>query len=130
MATNAVLHLTDVQPAQSGPYTVVVTNSFGTVTSAPAQLSVFPGAPAPVPRLTLIGETASLLRLEYADAFSPSPSWRLLESVTLTNAAQWYFDLTTPRPTGRFYRAWQSSTSSTPSRLDLKIVSDPYVAPP
>jgi hypothetical protein len=39
-ATNAVLHLDNVQPSQSGPYTVIVTNAYGSLTSSPALLSV------------------------------------------------------------------------------------------
>ena len=40
-ATNALLELTNVQIFQSGTYYLVVTNSFGSVTSTPAQLDVF-----------------------------------------------------------------------------------------
>ena len=39
-ATNPVLYLTDVQPSQSGAYTVVITNASGSATSSPALLSV------------------------------------------------------------------------------------------
>jgi hypothetical protein len=39
-ATNAVLHLENVQYSQAGPYAVVVTNAFGAVTSSPAMLDV------------------------------------------------------------------------------------------
>ncbi len=40
-AANSLLELTNVQVPQSGGYSVVVTNSFGSVTSSPAQLDVF-----------------------------------------------------------------------------------------
>src|SRR5262249_61497427 len=39
-ATNAVLTITNVQPANEGAYTVVLTNEVGSVTSSPAALSV------------------------------------------------------------------------------------------
>jgi hypothetical protein len=39
-ATNSVLHLVSVQPSQSGVYTLVLSNTFGAVTSSPAQLDV------------------------------------------------------------------------------------------
>jgi subtilisin-like proprotein convertase family protein len=39
--TNAVLHLSNVSPAQAGIYTVVLTNAYGSVTSTPATLTVF-----------------------------------------------------------------------------------------
>src|SRR5687768_5167144 len=39
-ATNSTLLITNVQFTRGGPYTVVVSNSFGSVTSAPALLNV------------------------------------------------------------------------------------------
>lgn len=47
-ATTSTLVLTSVQPGQSGPYTVTVSNQTGTATSAPATLTVTPppGGPA------------------------------------------------------------------------------------
>ncbi len=41
-ATNATLNLVNVQPANSGFYTLIVTNSSGSVTGAPVSLLVFP----------------------------------------------------------------------------------------
>ena len=41
-ATNIVLTLQNAFPANAGPYTVVVTNAYGSVTSNPAILTVFP----------------------------------------------------------------------------------------
>ena len=41
-ATNSYLALANVQPAQAGAYTVVVSNLLGAVTSVPALLSVIP----------------------------------------------------------------------------------------
>jgi len=40
--TNAALYLTNVQPAQAGPYTVEVRNNIGFITSAPALLAADP----------------------------------------------------------------------------------------
>jgi hypothetical protein len=45
-ATNATLILTNVQPADSGIYSVVVTNTYGSITSAPASLFVYTSAAA------------------------------------------------------------------------------------
>lgn len=47
-ATNSDLQLTNVQFSQAGAYTVVVTNAFGAVTSAPATLVVYPLTTVPV----------------------------------------------------------------------------------
>ncbi|MCX6925273.1 MAG: immunoglobulin domain-containing protein, partial [Verrucomicrobia bacterium] len=52
-ASDDDLHLTDVQSFQSGPYTVIVTNTFGAVTSTPAMLSVIP-APTNLPSGTVV----------------------------------------------------------------------------
>ncbi len=41
-ATEAALQLTNVQPDQAGAYAVVITNTFGAVTSPPTWLSVVP----------------------------------------------------------------------------------------
>jgi alpha-tubulin suppressor-like RCC1 family protein len=121
--TNCVLPLTNVQPAQAGAYTVVVTNAFGAVTSAPAMLSVIPAVERRmVPALSLFSQPGSSLNLEGADAFGPSPTWATFDNVLLTNTSQWYFDLSTPLPPQRFYRAWQSGPSSLAPALDLHVV--------
>ena len=44
--TNNWLELNDVQPSQSGTYSVVVTNLFGAATSSPARLDVLTAPPA------------------------------------------------------------------------------------
>ena len=68
-ATNAFLDLTNVQPAQAGAYTVVVSNPVGAVTSAPAWLSVIPPVERSiVPAVQLPGGNGSLLHLEHADS--------------------------------------------------------------
>src|SRR5262249_48822943 len=41
-ATKALLELSNVQPAQAGVYSLVVSNTFGVVTGAVAQLNVVP----------------------------------------------------------------------------------------
>ena len=46
--TNSVLLLTNLQPAQTGAYSAVLTNSLGSITSAPALLHVIPPGTTPV----------------------------------------------------------------------------------
>ena len=60
-ATNAVLELVHVQPAQAGAYTVVITNAAGAVTSPPAVLTVLDPAivTQPANQLAMLGATAS-----------------------------------------------------------------------
>jgi alpha-tubulin suppressor-like RCC1 family protein len=121
--TNALLRLTNVQPAQAGLYTVVSANAFGTVTSAPATLSVIPPVQRRwVPGLIPTGQLGSTLNLDSVDAMPPAANWAALASILLTNAGQWYFDLSTPLPPQRFYRAWQTGTPSVIPALDLHLV--------
>jgi hypothetical protein len=108
-AGSTSLQLTNLQSSQSGTYTVVVTNIAGAVTSAPAMFSVIPPVERRlVPGLSLLGQPGSLLNLEEANTLDPSPAWVTFDSVRLTNTSQWYFDVSTPLPPQRFYRAWQT----------------------
>lgn len=117
------LQLTNVSAAQAGTYTLVVTNVAGAVTSAPAMLSVIPPVERRmVPALALQGQPGSLLNLDDADALGPSPAWVTFDSVTLTNASQWYFDLSLPLPPQRFYRARQTGGPSVIPTLNVKRV--------
>jgi uncharacterized repeat protein (TIGR03803 family) len=117
------LELTNVQFAQSGTYTVVVTNLFGAVTSTPAMLNVISRVDRrPVPGVKVTGETGSWLNVDYANSLSPAPNWTTLGSVSLASTSQFYFDLTAPLPPQRFYRAWQTGTPSVVPSLNLNIV--------
>jgi len=110
-ATNWFLELPAVQPSQAGAYTVVVSNAFGAVTSPPAMLNVItPVERRPVPAITLMGDVQDSLHLDYSDALSPAPAWLPLDTVPLATPPRLYFDLTTPLPPQRFYRAWQSGS--------------------
>ena len=120
-AGSSDLRLTSVSATQAGTYTLVVTNVVGAVTSAPAMLSVIPPVERRmVPVIALLGQPGSLLHLDDADALGPSPGWATFSSVTLTNSSQLYFDVSTPLPPQRFYRAWQTGGQSVLPSLDLK----------
>jgi hypothetical protein len=121
--TNLVLQLSNVQPAQAGAYTIVVTNVAGALTSPPALLSVIPPVERRmVPGLSLPGQPGTLLNLENANALGPAPAWVSLGSAVLTNTHRWYFDVSEPLPSQRFYRAWQASGPSAMPTLGLYIV--------
>jgi hypothetical protein len=121
-ATNSCLGLSAVQFSQAGAYTVVVTNTFGAVTSAPALLSVIPPVERRiVPALTLGGQTGGSLHLENRGALDLTGHWLALDTVTLTNPPQFYFDLSLPLPPQGFYRAWQLAPLAPPT-LDLHMV--------
>jgi hypothetical protein len=123
-STNRGLALTSVQFSQSGAYTVVVSNAFGAVTSAPAMLNVIAAVEhRPVPGVKVTGETGSLLTVDSADSLSPAPIWTTLGSVSLAGTPQYYFDLTLPLPPQRYYRGWQTGAPGVlPSLLDLHAV--------
>jgi hypothetical protein len=123
-STSCELELTNVQFAQSGAYTAVVTNAAGAVTSSPALLQVIAAVERrPVPGVKVTGQTGGLLNVDYADSLSPAPSWTPLGSVSLTGTSGYCCDPTLPLPTQRFYRAWQTGTPSLRPSLDLHLVS-------
>jgi hypothetical protein len=120
--TNSVLQLAGVQYSQAGVYTVVVTNTAGSATSPPALLSVIPMVERKrVPGINVMGEAGSTYHLDCAEALGPSVDWFNLGKVTLAEASQFYFDLTSPLPHQRFYRAWQSGAGAPPA-LNLHFV--------
>ncbi len=121
--TNTVLELVNTAPSQSGNYTVVVTNAVGAVTSAPAMLNVIALVERRlVSRLTLSGQLATPFNLEYSEALAPTQSWASLSTLDLTNSPGFYFDLASPLPPQRFYRAWQPSEPTNPPALGLNLI--------
>jgi hypothetical protein len=122
-STNRELELTNLQFAQSGAYSVVVSNALGAVASSPAMLNVIAAIEHRLAAgVQVMGEAGSLLNMDYADSLSPTPNWNTLGSVSLTSTSQYWFDLTLPLPAQRFYRAWQTGTPSVMPSLDLHLV--------
>jgi hypothetical protein len=122
-STNRELNLTNVQFAQIGAYSVVVSNVLGAVTSTPAMLNVIaPVERRPVPGVKVTGEMQSSLNVDYANSLSLAPNWTTLSSVSLTSTPQYWFDLTLPLPPQRFYRAWQTGTPGVRPSLDVHLV--------
>lgn len=120
--TNDFLSLTDLQLSQAGAYTVVVTNLYGAATSAPVKLGVIaPIARRLVPGLTLLAQPGSSLNVQFTEALAPAANWTPLETVLVTNASQWCFDVSDPSPQ-RLYRAWQTNTGGPPPTLRLDLV--------
>jgi hypothetical protein len=121
--TSCDLVLTNLLFSQSGTYTVVLTNIFGAVTNAPVMLNVIaPVARRLVPGVKLIAPVGTFWGLDYRDNFGPTANWETLAVMSLTNASQFYFDLSAPLPPQWFYRAWQSGTPSVMPSLDLHLV--------
>jgi hypothetical protein len=106
--TNSVLSLSDVQPAQSGAYYVVITNAFGSTTSSPANLNVFVALDINiVPAISLQGAEGLTYRLDYINEVGPTNAWVPLTTVTISNSGQFYFDVSAIGQTRRFYRLVQ-----------------------
>jgi formylglycine-generating enzyme required for sulfatase activity len=124
-ATNSYLVLADVQPAQAGAYTVVVTNPYGSVTSDPAVLSVIPPVERRiVPALNLTADVGSLLQLDYVNGFTPGAQWLWLTNVTIESTPQLYLDLSEPLPAERFYRASQTNVPSARPMLEMSLATE------
>jgi Immunoglobulin domain len=118
--TTSNLLLVNILSSQSGSYTVVVTNLSGAVTSAPAMLDVIaPVARRLVPGVNLMAQAGNFLGLDYRDNLGPTANWATMATMTLSNSAQFYFDLSEPLPPQRFYRAWQTGTPSVVPSLSL-----------
>ncbi len=117
------LNLPNLQSEQVGAYCVVVSNAWGTATSAPAMLNVIPPVPlASVPAVVARAESGTALNLEYADAFASITKWQALAAVTLgTNTSQLYLDWPASS-LNRYYRATQTNGVSWPPLLSLQLI--------
>jgi uncharacterized repeat protein (TIGR03803 family) len=123
VGTSSRLELANVQPAQAGAYSVVVSNTFSTVVSSSAILSVIPAVERrTVPALTLHGQAGASLRVETTANLGPATTWFPLDTVSLTNPPQLYFDLASPSSQQSFYRARQTEPLFPPPMLQLNLV--------
>ena len=57
-----------------------------------------------VPAITFTGNVGASLRLDYINAIGPTDAWVTLETVTLTNTSQFYFDVSVLGQPARLYR--------------------------
>jgi len=60
--------------------------------------------PAMIPAITLTGNIGDQLRLDYINQFGPTDAWVTLDTVTLTNTSQLYFDVSAPGQPARLWR--------------------------
>ena len=61
----------------------------------------------PVPAITLTGNIGGSVRVDYINQFGPIDAWVTLDTVTLTNTSQLYFDTSAWRQPLRLYRLVQ-----------------------
>ena len=105
-ATSTALAIQNVQPANIGSYSVVVTNVAGAVTSSAATLSLY------VPRPTLVSSTMGVIaweglsnlayRVEASTNFGAF-NWVTLDTVS-SATSQISYTNTNPNPLGQLYR--------------------------
>jgi len=60
--------------------------------------------PAMIPAITLTGNVGDKLRLDCINQYGPTDAWVTLDTVTLTNTSQLYFDVSAPGQPARLYR--------------------------
>jgi hypothetical protein len=103
-ATNAAYAVANIQTNDAGLYRVVVSNEFGSVTSAQATLivntegvafSLYAG-------VTIVGHIGKTYQVRYATDLS-QPTWTALTNITLSAPTQLWFDLEPALRTRRYY---------------------------
>jgi hypothetical protein len=57
-----------------------------------------------VPAITLTGSIGHSVRLDYINQFGPIDAWITLDTVSLSNTSQLYFDVSAPGKPQRLYR--------------------------
>jgi hypothetical protein len=57
-----------------------------------------------VPAITLTGSPGSSIRVDGFNQIGPTDAWFTLDTVTLINATQLYFDISAPAQPPRLYR--------------------------
>jgi hypothetical protein len=60
--------------------------------------------PSLVPAITVTGIIGSSMRVDAINQFGPTDAWATLDTVTLTNTSQLYFDVSAPGQPQRLYR--------------------------
>jgi len=60
--------------------------------------------PAMIPAITLTGNIGDKLRLDCINQYGPTDAWVTLDTITLTNTSQLYFDVSAPGQPQRLYR--------------------------
>jgi hypothetical protein len=108
-ATSNSLPLSNLQPANAGLYSVVVSNAFGVVTSATAELTVVQPA-----QVTPVGVTGGVFQMELATQPGVSYTvegstnlldWEVLDTFIATNSPVLWSDTSSTNFVLRFYRS-------------------------
>jgi hypothetical protein len=109
-ATNSTLTLASVQFTNAGSYSVVVSNPFGNVTNAPAQVVVNPAGVSfgMYPGVTISGVVGYSYIIQSNPDLTNTNGWSAVATVTLMQPVQLWVDVnvnaTSPMNPHRFYR--------------------------
>lgn len=105
-ATSDSLLLTNLQAADAGTYTVVVSNPHGSTRSDPATLLVNPAGVSIAlhTALTIDGVVGLTYGIQYTSDLSDSNSWQGLANITLTRPTQQWFDIQPANEVQRYYQ--------------------------
>lgn len=109
LSINPLTGVISGSPTASGQYDVIIkainaagesseTLVLNILGSAPTDLQIYM-----VPALRLQGEAGQVHTVEFSEALTPN-TWQAAATVTLTNAAQFYVDLSATNKAKRFYR--------------------------
>jgi hypothetical protein len=103
--TNLQLNFANLQTNQAGLYSAVVTNAFGSVTSAPARLLVFDACVGInlYAGLSITGMVGRTYALETATNLNAT-NWTLVATNTFTTPRWLFIDTNTPFAPGNFFR--------------------------
>jgi hypothetical protein len=117
--------ITNAQLSDSGVYSVVLTDDYGSLTNTPEIINVVPIVPRRTARaVSLTAPTGGSYTVTYSDTIGTTAAWTVLNTATVTTTPQFYFDTSESPPASRFYRAFQSSSSDGTSTLKLQTATE------
>ena len=93
-ATNASVSYTSMQATNAGRYSVIVSNSFGSITNPPAQVIVYPAGVTLgfCPSVTISGQINYSYIIQRTTDLANTNSWLTLTNLTLTKPVQLWVD--------------------------------------
>jgi hypothetical protein len=101
-ATSSTLTLSNLNAAESGAYTVIVSNAAGNTSSTAAELSLL--SLQMYAGLTIVGQAGATYEIDYNNSLAGT-NWTTLTNLVLPSSPYIYFDTSSPFSPNRFYRA-------------------------
>jgi hypothetical protein len=105
-ATGSSLVLTNLQLTNAGNYSVVISNSYGSITSSNAYLTINPAGVslALYPGITVAGVAGFTYGIQYNTNLGNTNGWQGITNVTLVTPTQIWYDSLPATQGQRFYR--------------------------